>query len=43
MSVSDDRYQFVELELEPDSVSIIQDTENDSAWLQSTLSVPVER
>lgn len=37
------RYRYLELSLETEPVAIIQDTENHGAWVQSTVSVPVER
>lgn len=36
-------YQYVEYETEHETVAIIQDTGNQSAWVQSTVSTPVER
>lgn len=43
MSALDDRFQYVELDLDPDPVAIIQDRQNVEAWLQSSAFVPVER
>lgn len=38
-----DRYRYVEYESDGTSVSVIQDTENQRAWIQSTVNVAVER
>ncbi|SFR36474.1 hypothetical protein SAMN04487947_0469 [Halogeometricum rufum] len=35
-------YHYIEYESNDDTVSVIQDCQNESAWLQSTVSVPVE-
>lgn len=40
---ADDRYRYVEYDTDGSTVSIIQDSENQRAWIQSTLSVDVER
>lgn len=42
--VAEDReYQYIEYESSDDTVAVIQDCENESAWVQSTVSMPVER
>lgn len=35
-------YQYIEYESEDDTVVVIQDCENESAWIQSTVSQPIE-
>ena len=41
---SSSRYRTIEFEDDDaDTITIVQDTENDRAWIQSTLAVPVER
>lgn len=37
------RYRYLEVATDPDPVAIIQDTENDRAWLQSSLFLAVEQ
>lgn len=39
---TDGRYRFVTFDTASSSIGIIRDTQNRDAWLQSTLSVPVE-
>lgn len=38
-----DRYTFVEYEGERGTVSVVQDVQNERAWIQSTTTAPVER
>lgn len=38
-----DRYKFVEYEGERGRVAIIQDVQNEQAWIQSNVTAPVER
>lgn len=35
-------YQYVEYESGSDTVAVIQDRENESAWVQSTVSVSID-
>ena len=37
-----DRYRYIQYEDNGGTVTVIQDTENHHAWIQSTLHVPVE-
>lgn len=38
------RYRCIEFEDDAaDTITIVQDTENDRAWVQSTLAVPIRR
>lgn len=37
------RYRYVEYTDDGNTVSIIQDAENHRAWIQSTVSAPLER
>lgn len=40
----DPRYRCIEFEDDgADTITIVQDTENDRAWIQSTFAVPVRR
>lgn len=36
-------YQYIEYESEHATVAVIHDCENEKAWIQSTVSVPVEQ
>ena len=36
-------YRYIEYETDHETISIIQDKRNQSGWIQSTLSVKVER
>lgn len=40
---TEEEYRYFEYETEHETVTVIQDERNQSAWLQSTVSVPVER
>ena len=37
------RYRCIEFEDDADTITIVQDTENDRAWVQSTLAMPIRR
>lgn len=36
-------YRYIEYETEHETLTVIQDERKQSAWVQSTVSVPVER
>ncbi|MDS0297516.1 hypothetical protein NDI76_02015 [Halogeometricum sp. S1BR25-6] len=35
-------YQYIEYESDDETVVVIQDHDNESAWIQSTVSIPIE-
>ncbi|ELZ13186.1 hypothetical protein C477_22050 [Haloterrigena salina JCM 13891] len=38
-----EQYRYIEYTMDDESVSVIQDTENDRAWIQSTHAVLASR
>ena len=38
----DGEYQYIEYESDDETVVVIQDHDNESAWIQSTVSIPIE-